>query len=198
MGRRARMRRIADDVKDIRTDIDTALDQGLQIPYDGKENTMNNEEEIVPAATEDVRNPRAATPATPATPATGGQPATPATPAQPNRQNADDVDVVVTADTAEELAEAVAADQAESDANLSDTDALRGFSVEELQARGVPATSIPRNAANTAPDISPEKARELVERAKAAPNNVYVEGAEDSGQAAGGESGGESGGEVVG
>lgn len=194
MGRRARMRRIADDVKDIRTDIDTALDQGLQIPYDGKENTMNNEE-VVPAATENVRNANAATPATPATPATGGQPATPATPAQPNRQNADDVDVVVTADTAEELAEAVAADQAESDINLSDTDALRGFSVEELQARGVPATSIPRNAANTAPDIDPEKARELEERAKASPNNVYVEGAEHSGQATGGESGG---GEVVG
>lgn len=163
MARRQKVREVAHDVQEVRQTIDSALNRGVVIPYDGEDTSMNNDEVIVPAATENVAVTQEATEA---------QAEASETPAAP------DVDVVVQRDStpAEQLAREAHAE--EDKVNLSDTDELRRFSADELREAGVPSSSIPRNAASTAPDLDPEKARELERRAAESPSRAYAEGGE--------------------
>jgi len=180
MARARRIREVSDQVAATTNAINQALDQGITFPYDGKENSMNNDEVVVPAATENVVEPAPAA-------AENVDPT-----AAPPAQSSDGVEVVRQVDSTEAVQHANAVREAEDDANLSDIETLRRFSADELRERGVPASSIPRNAANTKPDLDPEKARELEQRAKASPTNSFTEGggegeAPAEGEAAGGE-----------
>jgi hypothetical protein len=169
MAKRQKVQEVAQDVQEVRQTIDNALNEGVTFQFKGAD--MNNED-VVPAATEtDAERPaEAATP-----------------------QAAPEVEVVVQRDSTPAEQQAQAAREQEDEGNLSDIEKLRQYSADELKERGVPASSIPRNAANTEPDLDPEKARELERRAAASPNFSYVEGSTDDGGTEG-----EGGGEAVG
>src|SRR5687768_6586633 len=139
MDRKRKIKQIAQDVREIRDDINAHV---------GKENTMNNEE-VVPAATENV---------------------TPATEENPHEPQ---VEVVVDRDPVEEEINAFNQHEAEEAAQLQELERLRGLSEEELTAEGVPTTRVPRNAATSEPDLDPETARELERRAAASPTNSF-------------------------
>lgn len=166
--KRNRTQQIAADVEKVKESIDDALDRGVTFVYDGKENRMNENEVNQKQFESDARyvDPTVVNPNEPVAPQQMPEP---------------EVEVVTVVDSPE--AEANGENQRQEGIEVGEkrADDLRSYTLEELQAMGVPASSIPRNAANTAPDRVSENSEEEKRLAAESPTNSYVVG-EDKGQ----------------
>jgi hypothetical protein len=170
--RKSKVRQVTQEVAAVQEQIDGALNEGIVIPYDGKDNFMANEAEQFAPNAEALREDAPAN-----VDPTVVDPNVPAEAAP-----APEVDVVVVQDSEKEEVKGRDAERAQDAASLERIDDLRAFTLEELQAMGIPASSIPRNAATTAPDRVSENAAEEQQIAAESPTNSYeVEsnGAED-------------------